>query len=347
MTTPLNQRKQAHLRTVISHRDADRRKFYFRQLRLMPRALPEMNLADVDPRCSFLGKTLSFPLLISSMTGGVGAELETVNRNLALAAEATGIALAVGSQRVMLADPAARPSFALRRYAPTIPLCGNLGAVQLNKGLGRAEARAALEVLEGDGLYLHLNALQEVVQPGGDTEFGGLAARIGALVQELDRPVLVKEVGSGLSVADAELLLAQGVRHLDVAGAGGTSWSRIEHECAPAADPHEIGRLFQDWGLPTPLALERLAPCRDRATLIASGGLRSGLDLAKALVLGASLGGIARPLLEPALQSAEAVVAQIERLKHEFTVALFLLGARTPAEIIGREELILGWDAGP
>jgi len=285
-----------------------------------------------------MGKTLSFPLLISSMTGGVDAELARINRNLAEAAEAEGVALAVGSQRVMFSDPAARASFELRDVAPTALLFGNLGAVQLNDGLGAGDCQAAIDVLDADGLYLHLNPLQEAVQPEGDTDFSNLRKKIASVVQSLEKPVLAKEVGAGIAPADVEDLLAAGVEYIDVAGSGGTSWSMVESR--RSGEP-ELGELFGDWGIPTPLALRLLKPYRERATFIASGGIRNGIDMAKCLILGASLCGMARPFLDPARESAEAVRALIRRLKREFTTTLFLLGAGSAHDLKDNEGLIL------
>jgi isopentenyl-diphosphate delta-isomerase len=339
MTDVLNRRKQEHLRVIRDDPDVERRKYYFDDIRLVHRALPDINLRDIDTTCTFLEKPLSFPLLVSCMTGGAGDELQAINRNLATAAQATGVAMGLGSQRVMLTDDAARESFMLRDIAPDIPLLGNLGAVQLNHGVTADDCARLVNETGLDALCLHLNPLQEAVQPEGDTDFADLGTRIAEVAQALDVPVIVKEVGAGLGAADAEALIAAGVTLLDVAGAGGTSWSRIEHHrdtsgCSP-------GELFQDWGLPTPLALRLLAPYRDRVTLIASGGIRSGIDMAKAMVLGASLCGIARPFLDRASESAEAVIAFIEQLRRQFSTAMFLTGQATIEGLTGNASLIL------
>ncbi len=335
---PINRRKLDHIDIVSEGEGIDRNRRHFDRIQLVHRALPERNLAQIDPSVSFMGKTLSFPLLISSMTGGVGRELGEINRNLALAAEAEGVALAVGSQRIMFSDSNARKSFALRELAPNALLFGNLGAVQFNHGLGVSECQAAIDVLDADGLYLHLNPLQEAVQPEGDTNFSNLRNPIAEVVQSLEKPVLVKEVGAGISPADAELLLDAGVEYIDVAGSGGTSWSQVE---SFRSNEPELGELFADWGIPTPQALRLLQPYRDRATLIASGGIRNGIDMAKSLVLGASLCGMARPFLAPARESAEAVRTLIRRLRREFTTTLFLLGAGSAHDLEDNEGLIL------
>ncbi|MDO4776265.1 MAG: type 2 isopentenyl-diphosphate Delta-isomerase [Cardiobacteriaceae bacterium] len=318
----INRRKIEHIDIIRADSGVERTPSAFAHIRLAHRALPEINLADIDTSCEFLGKTLAFPLIISSMTGGDHDMLRTINRRLAEAAEHCQVALAVGSQRVMFHEAAARESFALRRFAPNVPLIGNLGAVQFNKGFTACHIEEAVAVLDGDGLYLHLNPLQEAVQPEGDTEFAGLAARLPELVEKSPVPLLLKEVGCGLSAADIELGLAAGIRHFDIAGHGGTSWSRIEAQ--RSAD--NFGFAFQDWGLPSAQALSDAHQQHPGACLIASGGVRSGLDMAKAIVLGAGLCGIAAPFLHAALDSTKAVIAVIERLEREYRTALFLLG---------------------
>ncbi len=333
----INQRKIDHVNLVATHEELDRERGYFDRIHLTHRALPEQNLAEIDPSITWMGKKLSFPLLISSMTGGSDVELIQLNRTLALAAEAEGVALAVGSQRIMLNEASAEESFALRECAPTALLLGNIGAVQLNYGVGAAECRSMMGVLGADGLFLHLNPLQEAIQPEGDTRFVGLSDRIADLVKELDQPVIVKEVGCGISEGDALLLKKAGVRYVDVAGAGGTSWSLVESKRSSDAS---IGELFGDWGIPTPVALRMMKPFRSDFDVIASGGIRNGLDMAKCVILGASLCGLARPFLQPGLESVEAVRAVIQRLKREYVTALFLLGVESTEALIGREALI-------
>jgi isopentenyl-diphosphate delta-isomerase len=330
----MNKRKQDHLRILADDPQTDRNKGWFDGVKLKHRALPQIDLDEVDTSISFIDKTLSFPLIISCMTGGDGEDFLKINRNLAQAAEATGVALGVGSQRVMLEDNAAAESFRLREYAPNVLLFGNLGAVQLNNGVGLDDCRRLVETCGVDALYLHLNPLQEAIQPEGNTNFGNLAQRIADIVEGLDVPVIVKEVGCGIGPDDALLLMEAGVRYIDVAGSGGTSWSRIESHRSD--DSGETGIAFQDWGLPTPETLRQLMPlCRGRAELIASGGIRSGIDMVKALVLGASACGIAAPFIKPAMESPEAVVAHIEELRRQFRIAMFLLGAKTASELVG------------
>ena len=341
MKAATSQRKAEHLAVLARDPGADRKMGYFDDIRLTHRALPEIARDEVDAAVTLLGRRLSFPLIISSMTGGEGRLMRQINRNLALAAEAEAVGLGVGSQRVMFSHPAARASFELRPLAPHALLLANLGAVQLNYGFGLAECRAAVAAVGADALCLHLNPLQEAVQHEGNTDFRGLAAKIGRIARELDVPVIVKEVGAGLSPADARLLLKNGLRFLDVAGAGGTSWSRIEQHRQPRTESGDrLGLLFQDWGVPTPQALLALRPLRRKVTLLASGGIRTGLDMAKAVVLGAAACGLAAPLLAPARQSPAAVAAVIRRLRREFETAMFLLGCRRVADLRGHLELL-------
>lgn len=339
MSDTTNDRKLEHLNIIQEDPGVERDKRYFDDIRLRHRALPELDLDQVDTSTTFLGKPLSFPLLISSMTGGDHERVHTINRHLARAAEACGVAMGVGSQRVMFTHPASRPSFDLRPYAPHAPLLANLGAVQLNLGFGLTECRTAVDILQADGLYFHLNPLQEAIQPEGDTCFRGLGARMGEIAAELDVPIILKEVGAGIGLADAELALEHGIHHLDIAGSGGTSWSRIEHHRQDEAG--DLGLVFQDWGLPTPEALRLLKPYRDRLTLIASGGIRTGIDMVKAVALGASLCGLASPFLQAAMESADAVGRRIEQLRREFTTAMFLLGMGSVEELRGNTDVFL------
>jgi len=334
----INKRKRDHLEIALEGNGVDRQRGYFDRIHLRHRALPEMDLASVDTRVEFMGKELSFPLLLSSMTGGAGEELTRINQNLAQGAEAAGVALAVGSQRVLLSDEAARSSFDLRRYAPSILLLSNLGAVQLNDGVDARGCKMLVEEMGADGICLHLNPLQEAIQPEGDTNFSGLTQKIGKVVRELDVPVLVKEVGSGILPEDLKRLVEAGVRYVDVAGSGGTSWSQIESH--RSAEP-ELGALFADWGIPTPQALRLAKPFLNQLELVASGGIRNGLDMAKSLVLGASVCGMALPFLKPAQESAAAVRDAINRVRREFSIAMFLLGARGVDEIKNNEGLLL------
>ena len=340
MADDIANRKTEHVNIVLNDQAVDRCGNYFDQIRLRHRALPEISIEEVDTSVEFLGKKLSFPLIISSMTGGSDADLKTINQNLATAAEATGVAMGVGSQRIMFSDEAAKESFNLREFAPDSLLFANLGAVQLNYGFGLEHAKAAVDILKADALYLHLNPLQEAIQPEGDTNFANLAEKISELQQELNVPIIIKEVGAGISAEDAELLYSSGIRYIDVAGSGGTSWSRIEHFRQDSDKKNDLGLLFQDWGIPTPKAIEDIADLDLDINLISSGGVRTGIDIVKSIILGAQVAGMAKPFLAPAQESAEAVIAEINNLKGQFCLAMFLLGVKTIEDVFSHKELI-------
>lgn len=339
MSEIINNRKLEHIKVIESDPDVERSGHCFDSIDLLHRALPEIALDAVDTTTEFLGKKISFPMLISSMTGGDHSLLKKINYNLAQAAQLTSVAMAVGSQRVMLDKPAAKSSFELRDLAPDIPLISNIGAVQLNYGIALAEVEAIIACLQADGIYLHLNPLQEAVQPEGDTNFSNLADKIKELTTKIDCPILLKEVGSGLSPKDIEIGLKLGVKIFDLSGRGGTSWSRIEHRRCHGNN--NIGMLFQDWGISTPTALKLAEPYLDRATIIASGGIRDGIDMVKSVILGASVCGMAAPLLKPAMESVEAVVTEIERIKLEFKTAMFLLGIPNIVALHNNRALII------
>lgn len=341
MIDSTNDRKIEHIRAFDRDPAIERDARYFDKIHLLHRALPEIDLSEVDASVQLFGKKLSFPLLISSMTGGNHELVRKINTNLALAAEHCQVAMGVGSQRVMFVDEQARSSFELRQYAPSTVLIANIGAVQLNYGFTHKECQAAVDTLGADALYLHLNPLQEAVQPEGDTNFKGLAAKISDLSKNVSVPLMLKEVGSGLSPADIELGMKAGISYFDIAGSGGTSWSRIEHQRRVNLQDN-LGLAFQDWGIPTPLALKLLTDAHHtEATFVSSGGVRDGIDMVKSVILGASFCGVAAPLLQPAMESAEAVIDVIERFRREFITAMFLLGMPDVASLFRNESLII------
>lgn len=333
----ITQRKQDHIDYLLDDPLIERNLNDFNNVQLTHRALPELNFSELQSNIMLFEKKLSFPLLISSMTGGAADNLGQINRHLAQAAEECQVALAVGSQRAMIEDPAARQSFALRQYAPSIPLLANIGAVQLNTGYGFEQAKIAVDCLEADALILHLNPLQELIQPEGDRNFANLAEKINQLAHQLDVPIILKEVGCGLSPKDIELGLAAGIHYFDLAGRGGTSWSRIEAHRAES----DLGIIFQDWGLTTCQALELAHPYQDQARFFASGGLRNGIDMVKSVIMGGYVCGIAAPLLRPAMASSSAVVDKIQHLKQEFQLAQFLVGAANIESLFLNDALIL------
>ena len=291
-------------------------------------ALPDLDFDAIDLSVGFLGKRLKAPLLLSCMTGGTEIAAR-INRNLAEAAESRGVALGVGSQRKALEDASQAGSFEVRGVAPTIPLLANLGAIQLNYGYGVTHCRRAVEMIGADALVLHLNALQEAIQPEGQCNFSGLLPKMAEVASQLSVPVIAKEVGSGISEATGKRLAAAGIKILDTAGVGGTSWARIE---AQRADDLETGELFAGWGIPTPESIRQLRRIPG-VTIIGSGGLRSGVDVAKAIALGADLAGLAQPFLEAAIESAEQVGRRIDRIVHELKIAMFCLSARNVSDL--------------
>ena len=320
-------RKLDHIRINLEEQvQFPRLRTGFDQVRFIHQALPELHLDHVDTRTRFFGRQLQAPVLISSMTGGT-AEAQAINRNLAQAAQATGVAMGLGSQRAALEDPSLVETFQVRQFAPEILLFANLGAIQLNYGYGVSECLRAVEMVEADALILHLNPLQEAVQPEGDRDWSGLVAKIGVVCQHLPAPVIVKEVGWGLSRRAVRQLAEAGVAALDVAGAGGTSWSEVEFHRASSESNARIAAAFADWGLTT---LESLLIARSEAPqvpAIASGGIRDGIDVAKAVALGASLAGIAGPLLKAAVKSSEEVIAAITEITATLRMAMFAAGA--------------------
>lgn len=321
-------RKLDHIRIVLGEDVAAKGVATgFAAYRLPHTALPELDLAEIDTTTTFLGKPLKAPLLISSMTGGAQVA-ERINLALAEAAEHLGLAMGVGSQRAAVADPRLAYTYQVRRVAPHIPLLANLGAVQLNYGFGVDHCRRAVEMIEADALILHLNPLQEAVQPEGNGNFKGLLARIEEVCRRLSVPVIAKEVGNGINASDARRLYDAGVRIIDVAGAGGTSWSEVERFRQPTEQGARVAGAFADWGIATADAIRQVRAALPDVTLIGSGGVRSGVDVAKAIALGADLVGTARPALLPAVseRGTEAVIEGLEGYITELRVAMFCSG---------------------
>lgn len=300
--------------------------------RFTHQALPECDLAAVDTTTRFLNRRLTFPLLIASMTGGT-PRTGAINRALAEVAQAAGIGMGLGSMRAALEDPPVLTTFQVRRYAPDILLLANLGAVQLNYGYGPDECRRLVELVEADGLCLHLNPLQEAFQPEGDTRFSGIARRIEAVCRALAAPVIVKEVGCGLSTEAARMLIEAGVAALDVAGAGGASWSQVEMHRGQNAVQRAVAAAFRDWGIPTAQAIRDVRQVAPDIPLIASGGVRTGVDVATALALGADVAATATGLLQAAATSPHVLSERLEIIRRQLTVAMFAAGAPTIARL--------------
>lgn len=332
----MDQRKEDHLDIVLSYDVRSRLATGLERYRLVPCALPEIALEDVSTRLTFLGHTLGAPLLISPMTGGP-ARAQEINRRLATIAQRFGLAMGLGSQRVAMENPELLVSFQVRDVAPDIFLMANLGAVQLNHGYGPRECQRIVEAIGADALVLHLNPLQEAIQPHGDTNFRGLLAKIADLCAACSFPIIVKEVGCGISAKVARQLEAAGVAAIDIAGAGGTSWSRVESFRVTTTLEREVAAAFDDWGLPTAQALVEVRQACE-LPLIASGGIQNGVEIAKCLALGANLVGMARPLLQAAVISEEALQNKVEVILRQLRLALFGCGVHH-VTALGREHI--------
>ena len=329
---PTASRKADHIRINLTQDVQSGLSTGLERYRFVHQALPERGLEEVDLNTVFLGHGLRAPLLISSMTGGTD-QAQAINRVLAEAAERAGIAIGLGSQRVALEDERAAGSFQVRDVAPKTMLLANLGAVQLNHGVGVAECQRAVDMIRADALILHLNALQEALQPEGNHDFSNLLAKIGQVCRALPIPVVVKEVGWGISAKVALWLAEAGVAAVDVAGSGGTSWSQVEMHRTSDPDLARLAGDFVDWGIPT---AEALAQCRAELPslpLIASGGIRNGVEAAKCIALGANLVGSAQPYLKAASMSLEAAIKAIDLMAQELRIAMFAVGAGSVADL--------------
>jgi isopentenyl-diphosphate delta-isomerase len=295
-------------------------------------ALPELNLEEIDIGLTLFGRELNAPILISSMTGGT-SEAEKINRNLAESAQITGIAMGLGSQRAALENPELTSTFQVRNTAPDILLFANLGAVQLNYGYGVEDCQRAVDMVDADALILHLNSLQEAIQPEGDTNFAGLTKKIEVVCKTLEVPVIVKEVGWGISETVVCRLVDAGVAAIDIAGAGGTSWTQVEMHRAENDSQARLASAFLDWGIPTAESLIQVRNSAPDIPIIASGGLRTGLDIAKCIALGATIGGTASPFLKAAVHSLESTIQTILEMKREIQICMFAAGVGDLAQL--------------
>ncbi|WP_270182364.1 type 2 isopentenyl-diphosphate Delta-isomerase [Alkalihalobacillus sp. CinArs1] len=303
------------------------------KFRFKHQALPEIAFDEIDLSTSFLGKKVSSPFLISSMTGGTKRAWE-INKRLAKSAEREGWALGVGSMRAAIQEDRSAYSFEVRKYAPTIPIFANIGAVQLNYGFTIDECKKAIELVDADGLILHVNPLQEVFQPEGDTNFKELLPKIESVAKALDVPVGIKEVGMGIDGDTARRLVESGVGFIDVAGAGGTSWIQVESYRSHQSMREQAAEAFQSWGNATAECLIEVRNELPQAPIIASGGLKNGVDAAKSIALGADLAGFGRALLHSAVDdSEEALLDQLRRIQFELQTAMFGIGASSIAQL--------------
>ncbi len=323
---PIDQRKADHIKINLEQDVRSALSSGLEKYRFIHEALPELDLDRIDTTLSLFGKKLNSPILISSMTGGTEAA-KTINMRLAEAAQECGIAMGVGSQRAAIEHPEQAETFQVRKAAPDILLFANLGAVQLNYGYGIDQCRKAVDMIQADALILHLNPVQEAVQDAGDVNFSGLAKKIEEVCKRIEVPVIAKEVGWGISERTAKLLADCGVSAIDVAGAGGTSWSQVEMHRAPDEFTRQLAATFVGWGIPTAESILNVKKAVPKMTIFASGGLKDGLDIAKSIALGATLGGMAGQFLKAAAISNENVVEMMKLTMRQIEVTMFAAGA--------------------
>ncbi len=328
-------RKDAHL-DVCLHEDvnADGPSTGLGGYTLEYDGLPELNLSQVDLRTELLGHTLDAPLIIGAMTGG-SARASEINRILAKAASKTGIGMALGSQRAMLTNPDLTSTYAVRTHAPDLRLLlGNIGAVQLNYGVTAGQIAEILAKVGADAVNFHLNPLQEAIQPEGNTDFEGLMPKLAEVICHLPVPSLVKEVGAGISAKTAAKLAQLPIAGIETAGTGGTSWAKVESFRAPAQSIQaEVGRRLAGFGIPTAASIRHCRKALGDRLVIASGGIRSGMDIAVALAMGADAVAVAQPLLEAAAVSEDATVHRLQSLIYELRVICFCTGAKSVADL--------------
>jgi isopentenyl-diphosphate delta-isomerase len=322
--TDIQKRKTEHIKLALDFKSQGKREL-FEDYVLPYRALSELSLSKVDTTTKVCGKKLNQPLIIASMTGGMDQATE-INKNLALASEKGKVALGVGSQRLALEKPEMRKTFeVVRKYAPNTVVFANMGAVQLNYGMKIKDYQEAVKMIGADALYLHLNPIQEALQPGGNTNWEGLVSKIGSLIEKIKVPVWVKEVGSGLDVETVKQLVEIGVAGIDTAGTGGTSWTWIEGKRSGNINFTE---WFSDFGLSTEMLIPELAMIKKGSTLVASGGIRSPIQGLKARLLGADLYSAAAPFLKAAIVDAENVQKEVEDWERGLKIAMFGIGVK-------------------
>ncbi|HAF62192.1 MAG TPA: type 2 isopentenyl-diphosphate Delta-isomerase [Anaerolineaceae bacterium] len=302
-------------------------KFYFEH-----QALPELNLVDIDTSVNIFRKVQYAPLLISSMIGGTEQSHE-LNARLARAAQHFNIGMGVGSQRIILQHPETNQFFNLRTYAPDINLFANIGAVQLNNSVTFDDCRQLVEEIGADALILHLNPLQEALQSEGNTNFAGLLSKIESLCRQLPYPVIVKEVGWGISAETARRLQEAGVSAIDVAGAGGTSWSEVEKYRMTSEAHREVAASFRNWGITTAQSIIEVKENTNGLTLFASGGLRNGVDVAKCIALGADCCGFAGLFFRAAMQSEQKLFDTIDQIIRGLRISMFAASAGDVQEL--------------
>jgi len=310
----------------------------FEDIKFVHRALPEINRKDINLSTSFLNKKLNAPLIVGAMTGGTEEAIQ-INQNIAQAVETLGLGMGLGSQRAAIEDPKLEKTYAVaRKAAPNAFLIANIGGVQLVHGYGINEVRRVVEMIDADAVAIHLNALQEAVQPEGQTNFKCVLAKIAEVASKLDKPVIVKETGAGICAEDAEALQEAGVKAIDVGGVGGTSFAAVEYYRAKTV----LGEAFWDWGIPTAVSIIETTQSV-KLPVIASGGVRSGTDIAKSIALGACLASVSQPVLEAAVTGSSEIQQMISCLIDELRNVMFLVGAENIA-CLGKVPVVIGGD---
>lgn len=333
MADIINQRKTEHI-NIVNAKDVEPVKNIFNKYQIPYSALPEMDLNEVDCSCKFLGSKISMPIMIGSMTGGPSLAGD-INKNLSLTAQQVKVPLALGSMRVILTHPETLKSFQVKKYCPDVPLIGNIGLVQLNYGVGIEQVKFLIEETKIDALFFHINHLQEAIQPGGDVNFSGLLKKLEKIISQINIPILIKEVGAGIDFDSAKKLYDIGVKYIDVAGLGGTSWTIVE----AYRRSDDLGFLFGNIGINTDTALMDCSRIKG-LKLIAGGGIRNGLDVIKSLMLGAEITSVAKPLLKPALTGVKDCIATLEKFQKEIRISMFAMGAKNLEEVRAKRLLM-------
>jgi isopentenyl-diphosphate delta-isomerase len=336
-------RKAEHIRICLNEKAQARKATTgFEDIQLVHRALPEVDKAKINVSTTVFGHKFSAPLIIGAMTGGT-EEATRINSAIAEAVETLQLGMGVGSQRAAIENPKLAKTFMVaRKKAPTAFLIANIGGIQLANGYGVKEVKKAVDMIDADALAVHLNALHEAVQPEGQTNFKGVQAKIGEIAGELDKPVIVKETGAGIAADDAKRLEAAGVKAIDVGGTGGTSFAAVEYYRSEATSvQRSLGEAFWDWGIPTAVSLVE-ATQTVKIPVIASGGVRTGVDMAKALALNACLTSVSLPVLQTAVEGAEETESLLSIFIEELKSAMFLVGAENMQQLMKTSVVVTG-----
>ena len=340
----IEKRKLRHIRVSLEENVDTDISTGFQDIQLIHRALPEIDLDEVNSETEFFGKKLAAPLIISAITGGT-EEAAKLNAILAEVAEEKQIGIGVGSQRIAIAQPETVPTFSIvREKAPSTFVMGNLGCPQLSLGWGVQEAEKCIEMIDADALALHMNPLQEAVQVDGDTNYRGVYEKIKELRKRIHTPLVMKETGAGIAWEDAIKMQKAGASGLEISGVGGTSWSAVEYHIAKEVGKKEmeyLGRALWNWGIPTAVSVVETTQKTD-LSVISSGGIRTGVEVVKSIALGADVGGMAKPFLEKAVQGKDALAEHVDNIIREIRVAMFLVGAKNVDELHRVPVLVMG-----